>query len=71
MSQSKSLAALAAVLATGVTLGALIPHAMAGVDMQGTELNGISTNGLSLNGIPFDFGAVSVEDVQFPAVSSE
>jgi hypothetical protein len=52
MLRSKSLTALAAVLATGVTLGAL--------SLTQIGLKSPPVNGISLNGMPFNFNTVSV-----------
>lgn len=57
MFRSKSVAALAAVLATGVTLGAL--------SVAQIGLNAPPINGISLDGMPFAFNTISVQDVQF------
>jgi hypothetical protein len=75
MSRSKSLSALAAVLAAGVTLGAFISPAMCfhvvgnGMSNSGLATHSMDVNGVSLNRMPFDFSTVAVEDVQFPAGS--
>ena len=74
MSRSKSLSALAAVLAADVTLGAFISPAMSYIAANGISSGGLAThsmdvNGVSLNRMLFDFSTVAVEDVQLPAGS--
>jgi hypothetical protein len=63
MLRSKSLAAFAALLATGVTLGIL---SVARIGLDAPPINGVS-----LNGMPFAFDTIVAQDVQFREVSSK